>query len=139
LKKIIRKIILSGLLVVSTSLAFTQKNKGSIWLTDPARSVLFVEQPESPVFIKKINNGPVITIDDQKTYQEIDGFGFALTGGSATHIKNMGAQARAALLKELFATDGTNIGTSYLLLQDKRIQACCILILVPIGRMSFLY
>src|SRR6185295_18528427 len=44
----------------------------------------------------------------------IDGFGFTLTGGSAMHIVRMAPSARVALLRELFATDGTNMGTSYL-------------------------
>ncbi|MDZ7765830.1 MAG: glycoside hydrolase family 30 beta sandwich domain-containing protein, partial [Melioribacteraceae bacterium] len=47
-------------------------------------------------------------------YQEIDGFGFSLTGGSAYHIFNMSAASRNALLTELFDYTGNNIGTSYL-------------------------
>ena len=58
--------------------------------------------------------GPTIIVDDFKKFQEIDGFGFALTGGSAQHIVKMNPTARAALLKELFATDGKNIGISYI-------------------------
>jgi glucosylceramidase len=53
-------------------------------------------------------------VDDSRTFQTIDGFGFTLTGGSAMHIVRMAPTARAALLRELFATDGANIGTSYL-------------------------
>lgn len=44
----------------------------------------------------------------------MDGFGYTLTGGSAQHLFSMNAPARAALLRELFAHDGTNIGVSYL-------------------------
>jgi glucosylceramidase len=36
------------------------------------------------------------------TYQPIDGFGFALTGGSAMLINKMSESGRAKLLKELF-------------------------------------
>src|SRR5205085_8809434 len=54
------------------------------------------------------------TINDRKTFQTIDGFGYCLTGGSAMLIHQMEASSRAALLKELFATDETNIGVSYL-------------------------
>ena len=53
-------------------------------------------------------------VDDKQTYQTIDGFGFALTGGSAQQMIRMSADARAALIKELFATDNNNIGISYL-------------------------
>ena len=60
------------------------------------------------------NIGPVINVDDKQTYQPVDGFGFALTGGSAMHIIRMSVESRAKLLHELFATDGNNIGVSYL-------------------------
>src|SRR5262249_7524376 len=57
---------------------------------------------------------PTIEIDQRKTYQAIDGFGYTLTGGSAGHIVRMDSRSRGALLKELFATDGTSLGVSYL-------------------------
>ncbi|TLX74626.1 glucosylceramidase [Labilibacter sediminis] len=60
------------------------------------------------------NNNPTITIDAEQTYQEMDGFGFTLTGGSAMHLSNMGSAQRSALLNELFAYDDENIGVSYL-------------------------
>ena len=44
----------------------------------------------------------------------MDGFGYTLTGGSALHLKSMSGPARSALLTELFAVGGTNIGVSYL-------------------------
>jgi glucosylceramidase len=44
----------------------------------------------------------------------MEGFGFTLTGGSASHLIQMSPAPRAALLKELFSTAGTNIGMSYL-------------------------
>ena len=61
-----------------------------------------------------VKSYPVINVDDKQTYQSVDGFGFALTGGSAMHIIRMNAESRAKLLHELFATDGDNIGVSYL-------------------------
>jgi glucosylceramidase len=42
------------------------------------------------------------------------GFGYTLTGGSATLINRMNLSAKEALLKELFATDSNHIGVSYL-------------------------
>jgi glucosylceramidase len=57
---------------------------------------------------------PAIEVDESTTFQTIDGFGFCLTGGSASHLKQMSASARASLLSELFSDEGTNIGTSYL-------------------------
>jgi glucosylceramidase len=84
------------------------------WLTDPATGIFFQKQPGPLKFNIKKQLPVCISIDEKQTYQSIDGFGFALTGGSAGHIKNMEPASRAALLNELFATDGTNIGTSYL-------------------------
>jgi len=80
----------------------------------PRQSALFQKQSPPLSFAPATNNHPTIVVDDTKTYQTIDGFGFALTGGSAMHIVRMAPAARTALLRELFATDGTNIGTSYL-------------------------
>jgi glucosylceramidase len=92
-----------------------KKNTAQWWLTNPDKSVLFEEQKQQPLkFAKAINENPTIVVDEKQTYQTIDGFGFALTGGSAEHIIRMSAESRAALLKELFATDNNNIGISYL-------------------------
>lgn len=53
-----------------------------------------------------------IVVDPRQEYQDIDGFGFALTGGSAQHIINMSADHRACLLHELFdPTEGIGIST----------------------------
>jgi glucosylceramidase len=87
---------------------------GMFWLTNPDKSVLFQQQSTPLSFSNANSANQVITVNASKHYQEIDGFGFTLTGGSAQHIIRMGATERAALLKELFATDGNNIGLSYL-------------------------
>ena len=46
--------------------------------------------------------------------QRMDGFGFALTGGSAQHLMAMSTQARDSLLQELFGMDGESLGMSYI-------------------------
>ena len=83
------------------------------WLTTYDKTSLFAEQSPIP-FTKQTNSSITIDLDDHKTFQPIDGFGFALTGGSAQHLHHMDAAKRAALLHELFATDANNIGVSYL-------------------------
>ncbi|KXX70801.1 glycoside hydrolase family 30 beta sandwich domain-containing protein [Flammeovirga sp. SJP92] len=55
-----------------------------------------------------------LRIDKNQTYQEIDGFGYTLTGGSAMHINNMSSAARIQLLKELFGNEEKEIGVNYL-------------------------
>ena len=92
-----------------------------VWLTNRDKSALFEEQKPFLKFTKaagqKASPGiqePAIEIDEEKKFQTIDGFGFALTGGSAQHLARMDAAARAALLHELFGVGGKNIGISYL-------------------------
>lgn len=87
--------------------------KVQVWLTDPDNNILFQQQaPEHPTNTGQ--RGDAIIINPDKTLQTMEGFGYTLTGGSAYHIHNMSADKRAALLKELFAYDGNNIGVSFL-------------------------
>jgi len=91
---------------VNTDVAF--------WLTNSDQSALFKKQNVSLLFSNSTNVNPTIIFDSTQTFQTMDGFGFALTGGSAYVINRMPATDRDALLKELFATDTNNIGISYL-------------------------
>lgn len=90
------------------------KTDAVFWLTSPESNILFQKQKVSLLFSSASNQNPTIEVDTTKIYQTIDGFGNCLTGGSATLIHKMDAASRAALLKELFSTDGSNIGVSYL-------------------------
>lgn len=104
-----------ALFAAAISLNVAAQKNASLWLTNADRSAMFQEQKQPISFTNKAaSSNPVITVDDKTKFQPIDGFGFALTGGSAQHIIRMDAAARAALLKELFAFDGNNIGISYL-------------------------
>jgi glucosylceramidase len=110
------KVVGSILFSVSiwTPLPAHAQNDVSLWLTNPDRSALFQQQTPSISFTRSPANTQIIDVDDRKTYQTMDGFGFALTGGSAQLIMHMDPSKRAALLQELFADDGNNIGVSYL-------------------------
>jgi glucosylceramidase len=88
--------------------------KATAWITNPDKSALFSKQPAQLNFGAETNANPTITIDESQTYQTMDGFGYTLTGGSAMLIHQLGTAPRLALLKELFAVDGNNIGVSYL-------------------------
>jgi glucosylceramidase len=57
---------------------------------------------------------PELMLDATTTYQEMDGFGFTLTGGSALNLQRMSAGARSELLQELFGHGPDDIGISYL-------------------------
>ena len=86
----------------------------SLYLTSPDRSALLALQPPIAFSTPATAASQTITVNPAKTYQTIDGFGFALTGGSAQLLMHMDAAKRAALLHELFTRTGDGIGVSYL-------------------------
>ena len=86
----------------------------AVWLTTADQAVLFQPQAGPLTFAAGTNANPTIEVDEAKTYQTIDGFGYCLTGGSAQLLHQMGAAERGQLLRELFGTDGRAIGVSYL-------------------------
>lgn len=90
------------------------KTDVQIYLTTPDRSDLFRKQNISILYSGANSQIPSIEVDETKTYQSIDGFGYTLTGGSATLINNLKAPVKQALLKELFLSDSSHIGISYL-------------------------
>lgn len=83
------------------------------YLTRGDGSALLAKQTTAPSKSTDANL-PTITLNASKTYQEMDGFGFTLTGGSASHLYNMSAARRNAILTELFDIDDENVGFSYL-------------------------
>ena len=110
--KITHPLALLALTLVPLS-CFAQK-EASIWLTNPDRSALFQLQSPPTPFTNSSPASPIIDVDDTKTFQTIDGFGFAVTGGSAQLLMRMDPASRAAILHELYAVDGNNIGSSYI-------------------------
>lgn len=90
------------------------KSDVEAWMTKPDKFALFARQNVTMVFKDTTNAFPTITVDSAQSYQEIDGFGYTLTGGSATLINKLPAATQDALLKELFLHDSTFIGVSYL-------------------------
>ena len=88
-------------------------NDAGFWLTNGDQTVLLQQQVKLS-FNTKTNQYPIIDVDSVQKFQTIDGFGFTLTGGSATLINQMNATAKAALLKELFGKDSSSISISYL-------------------------
>ena len=103
--------VLFFLSVLSPLAARGQKDV-SLWLTNSDRSALFQQQAPLPLVTGPATN-QIIDVDGAKAYQTMDGFGFALTGGSAQLIMRMDSAKRAELLQELFGVDGNNIGVSY--------------------------
>lgn len=86
----------------------------SFWLTKSDQSALLQQQTGALNFSAATNSNTTITVDAAQSYQSIDGFGYTLTGGSASLINALPKAEKAALLKELFSTAGNGIGISYL-------------------------
>jgi glucosylceramidase len=86
----------------------------SWWLTKPDKTALLSKQLAGLFFSSQTNQYSTINVDTSQVYQGIDGFGFALTGGSAFLINSLTSAKRDQLLKELFLNDDNSIGISYL-------------------------
>ena len=92
----------------------TTANSMTTWLTSADQSRLFERQTDTLRFTDLHNDLPLLTVNADKAYQAIEGFGFSLTGGSAMLIAGLADEARQALLQELFLADGDGIGISVL-------------------------
>jgi glucosylceramidase len=89
-------------------------NDIDFWLTKADKSVLLQKQTTILSFGTTANTNISIEVDTATQYQTIDGFGYTLTGGSASLINNMAAADKANLLQELFGSGANAIGVSYL-------------------------
>jgi glucosylceramidase len=87
--------------------------KISSWITKGDRSALLQKQADIS-FAKATNNYANIDVDSTQTFQTIDGFGYALTGGSAYVINHINSADKNSLLQELFGTGDNSIAVSYL-------------------------
>jgi glucosylceramidase len=85
----------------------------STWITNGDKSALLQKQSDQN-FGTAANTYSTIEVDTTQTYQTVDGFGYALTGGSAYLINKLNATDRSNLLQELFGTAGTSNAVSYL-------------------------
>ncbi len=100
--------------VTEQSLTLHSNNQHvAFYLTNADQSSLFQQQLIALEPAKQ-NDLPTINVSAQTSYQEIDGFGYTLTGGSAALISAMSSKAQDNLLNELFGTGPNDIGVSYL-------------------------
>lgn len=84
-----------------------------IWVTNGSQSKLLSKQEDLVIIDNIETSNPSITIDPTQRFQEIDGFGAALTGSSAYLINRMDIASKNALLSDLFHVEN-GIGISYL-------------------------
>jgi len=85
-----------------------------VWVTNGSQTKLLSKQATgASIYDNNATEDPSISVDFSQQYQEIEGFGAALTGSSAIVINAMTPSQKDALLKDLFSpTEG--IGLSYL-------------------------
>ena len=83
------------------------------WITKGDRSALLQKQADIH-FGTASNTYQNIDVDSTQTFQAIDGFGYALTGGSAYLINRLSATTKNSLLQELFGEGENAIAVSYL-------------------------
>jgi len=96
-----------------TTVTTPVKTDVSMWVTTAEQTQLLAKQNTALLFSTATNTNTTINVDTTTTYQSIDGFGFALTDGSAQVINALPV-GKASLLNELFSTDSTSIGISYI-------------------------
>jgi glucosylceramidase len=101
------------LLCLLLSFGFSAKGQTpSFWLTDPKSGILFQKLPSTSATDEKPTEQ--ISLYTDSIYQSMDGFGFTLSQGSATHFLAMSDSARKAALQELFGSGENDIRISYL-------------------------
>lgn len=86
------------------------------WTTKGDKSELFKKEVKQYNFSTKATDARfTIEIDAATTFQEMDGFGYTLTGGSAMLINKLPDAVQQNLLQDFFGNSGDNgIGISYL-------------------------
>lgn len=102
------------LLALTLHAIYIQAQQIESWITTSDRNTLFQQQSEKITFGDEQGKELPIIIDDRQEYQTMDGFGFALTEGSAFQLNRMSANARENILKEMFRNDVNNVGFSYI-------------------------
>lgn len=106
---------LCGVLAATSLASSAQQIKGvKAWVTNRDRTQLLTEAPLTSPGKADTSEPTVLTVDPSRTFQTVDGFGFAMTGGSAQLIHAMQPAARHALLQELFGHGPKDLGVSYL-------------------------
>ena len=98
-------------------LSFNTLNiQAQIWTSTADASVQLVKHP-----LTKIENTATIPsgiikvkVSPQKTFQIMEGFGYALTGGSAQVIHHLSKEKRKALINEIFGSSSSSLGVSYI-------------------------
>lgn len=90
------------------------KTDVAFWLTKGDQTQLLSKQNIALNFSETTNANPTIEVDPNTSFQSIDGFGYTLTGGSASLINALPTADKDKLINELFGTADNAIAVSYL-------------------------
>ncbi|SER33403.1 glucosylceramidase [Pedobacter rhizosphaerae] len=90
------------------------KTDVNVWLTKGDQTALLQKQNIALNFTQESNSNPTIEVDPNTTFQTMDGFGYTLTGGSASLINALPAAEKDKLINELFGSAEHAIGINYL-------------------------
>lgn len=97
------KTILYLLLITLLSFSCKPEKKELVKIyTTTADQIKLMASDSMPLLTNTANASNIITIDPSVKYQEIDGFGAAITGSSCYNLLKMKQEDRTALLKETF-------------------------------------
>ena len=112
------RVIGAVLLAGASAVLYAQAKAGvDVWLTSADRTSLLAEQgkrlplEKTPAATPTL---PTIHVSPTERFQEMQGFGYALTGGSAELLMKMSPAARHQTLLNLFGTGPADVGVSYL-------------------------
>ncbi len=97
---------IASLSLSAQGLQYTTTADGTLKFKESRLSITAVTNAESKIAI--------IQFDATKQYQKMEGFGFALTGGSANLIDQLPDQKKKAILQEVFGKGVDNLGVSYI-------------------------
>jgi glucosylceramidase len=86
----------------------------SFWATKADQTILLQKQTGLLALGAASGTPQIITLDSTQIFQTVDGFGYTLTGGSASLINALPVADKANLLNELFGSADNSIGVSYL-------------------------
>lgn len=110
-----KKVILTAITLALVSVNQTLAQTVDVCLTTRDRSSLVELMPGKLAFSAE-NSGKdqCIVVDDQQSFQSVEGFGFALTGGSAEHLMGMTKEVRMQTLRQLFGHEPGQAGISFI-------------------------
>ncbi|MEI7734635.1 MAG: glycoside hydrolase family 30 beta sandwich domain-containing protein [Ferruginibacter sp.] len=86
----------------------------AFWVTKADQSILLQQQTNVLALGTPSSSTQTITLDSTQVFQTVDGFGYTLTGGSASLINTLNGTEKSNLLNELFGSGANSIGVSYL-------------------------